>query len=52
MGLMVIGALGVVGRAKAMGRIAEAAPVIEHLRRTGLYVSDALVQHILREDGE
>jgi len=38
MGLMVIGTLGVVGRAKAMGRIAEAAPVIEHLRRTGLYV--------------
>ena len=52
MGLRIIGTLGVVGRAKAMGRIAQAAPVIEHLRRTGLYVSDALVQHILREVGE
>jgi len=48
----VIRTLGVVGRAKAMGRIAQAAPVIEHLRRTGLYVSDALVQYILREVGE
>ena len=52
MGLRVIGTLGVVGRGKAMGRIAWAAPVIEHLRRTGLYVSDALVQHLLREVGE
>ena len=52
MGLRIIGTLGVVGRAKAMGRIAQAAPVIEHLRRTGLYVSDALVQYILREVGE
>jgi len=47
MGLRVIGTPGVVGRAKAMEQIALAAPVIEHLRRTGLYVSDALVQHIL-----
>ena len=52
MGLRVIGTLGVVGRAKAMGRISQAAPVIEHLRRTGLYVSDALVAHLLREVGE
>jgi predicted nucleic acid-binding protein len=35
-----------------MGRIAQAAPVIEHLRRTGLRLPDALVQHILREVGE
>jgi predicted nucleic acid-binding protein len=47
MGLRVIRTLGVVGRAKAMGRIAQAAPVIEHLRRTGLHFSDALGQHIL-----
>jgi len=52
MGLKVIGTLGVVGRAKAMGRIAQAAPVVEHLRRTGLNVSDSVVQHILREVGE
>jgi len=49
MGLRVIGTLGVVGRAKAMGRISQAAPIIEHLRRTGLYASDALVPHLLRE---
>jgi predicted nucleic acid-binding protein len=36
MGQWVIGTFGVVGRAKAMGRIAQAAPIIEHLRRTGL----------------
>lgn len=52
MGLRVIGTLGVVGRAKSVGRIAAAAPVIEQLRRTGLYVSDALVQHILEQVGE
>jgi len=52
MGRSVIGTLGVVGRAESMGRIAQAAPAIEHLRRTGLYVSDALVQHLLREVGE
>jgi predicted nucleic acid-binding protein len=52
MGVRVIGTLGVVGRAKARGRIAQAAPVVERLRRTGLYVSDSVVQHILREVGE
>jgi len=52
MGLRVIGTLGVVGRTEARGRIAQAAPVFEHLRRTGLHVSATLVQHILREDGE
>jgi predicted nucleic acid-binding protein len=52
MGLRVIGTLGVVGRAKAMGRIAQATPVIEHQSTTGLDVSDALVQHLLREIGE
>ena len=52
MSLRIIGTLGVVGRAKAMGRIPRAAPIIEHLRRTGLYVTDALVQHFLREVGD
>ena len=52
MGLRVVGTLGVVRRAKAMGRIAQATPVIEHRSTTGLYVSDALVQHLLREIGE
>jgi predicted nucleic acid-binding protein len=51
MGRRVLGTLGVVGRAKSMGRIAQAAPVIGHLRRTWLYASDALVQRLLREVG-
>lgn len=44
--------LGVVGGPKAAGRIARAAPVIEHLQRIGLYVSAALVQQLLREVGQ
>jgi uncharacterized protein len=47
MGLRVVGTLGVVGRAESMRRIAQAAPVIEHLRRSGLHASDTLVQHHL-----
>lgn len=52
MGLKVIGTLGVVGRAKAKGQIPLAAPIIEHLRRTGLYALDELVQRLLREVGK
>jgi len=52
MGFKVIGTLGVVGRAKRMGKIERAAPIIERLRQTGLYVSEELVQEILREVGE
>ena len=52
MGLRVIGTLGVVARAKRMGQIGLAAPVIEQLRKTGLYVSEELVARILREVGE
>jgi len=52
MGLKVIGTLGVVARAKVLGRIERAAPVIDRLRASGLYVSEELVQRILREVGE
>jgi predicted nucleic acid-binding protein len=52
MNLKIIGTLGIVARAKRLGRIDAAVPVIEHLRRTGLYVAEALVQQILREVGE
>jgi predicted nucleic acid-binding protein len=37
MGLKVIGTLGIVGRAKAMGLIDQAEPVVRRLRETGLY---------------
>jgi predicted nucleic acid-binding protein len=52
MGLTVIGTLGVVGRAKHRGHIERAAPLIERLRETGLYVTEELVQTILQEVGE
>ena len=52
MGLSVIGTLGVVLRAKRKGVIAEARPVIEHLRRVGLYASDALIEQALARLGE
>jgi predicted nucleic acid-binding protein len=52
MGFKVIGTLGVVARAKRLGHIQWAAPIIERLRETGLYVSEDLVQRILTEIGE
>jgi predicted nucleic acid-binding protein len=52
MGLKVIGTLGIVARAKRIGRIDLAAPVIQRLRKTGLYVSEDLVEQLLREVGE
>jgi len=52
MGLKIIGTLGIVGRAKMMGLIDQAEPVVRRLRETGLYVSDELVQRLLREVGE
>jgi len=52
MGPAIIGTLGIVGRAKVCGLIGQAEPVIRRLRETGLYVSDDLVQKLLREVGE
>jgi len=52
MGLKVIGTLGIVGRAKAMGLIDQAEPVVRRLRETGLYASDELVRRLLKEVGE
>jgi len=51
-GVKTIGTLGLVGRAKRLGLIALAAPVIARLRQTGLYASDALVARVLAEVGE
>ncbi|HEY0553798.1 MAG TPA: DUF3368 domain-containing protein [Thermoanaerobaculia bacterium] len=51
-GIPLIGTLGVVLRAKRKGVIAEARPVIEHLRRVGLYASDALIEQALARLGE
>jgi predicted nucleic acid-binding protein len=51
-GLPMIGTLGVVLRAKRRGLIERARPVIEHLRRVGLYASDSLVEQALAHLGE
>lgn len=52
LGLPVIGTLGVVLRARRKGMIPAARPVIEHLRRVGLYASDALIEQALAHLGE
>jgi predicted nucleic acid-binding protein len=52
MGLAIIGTLGIVGRAKVVGLIERAGPVVQRLRETGLYASDEIVQRLLREVGE
>lgn len=51
-GLPMIGTLGVVLRAKRRGVIGKARPVIEHLRRVGLYASDSLIEQALAHVGE
>ena len=50
--LPLIGTLGVVLRAKRRGVIAAARPVIEHLRRVGMYASDQLIERALAHLGE
>ncbi|HYU36125.1 MAG TPA: DUF3368 domain-containing protein [Thermoanaerobaculia bacterium] len=52
LGLPLIGTLGVVMRAKRQGVIEMARPVIEHLRRVGLYASDSLIERALAHLGE
>lgn len=48
----VIGTLGVVLRAKRKGVIERAHPIIDQLRRVGLYVSDSLIEQALAHVGE
>ena len=52
MGLGIIGTLGIVGRARAVGLIDQAEPVVRRLRESGLYASDELVRRPLKEVGE
>lgn len=52
LGVSLIGTLGVVLRAKRKGVIERARPVVEHLRRVGLYASDTLVEQALAHLGE
>jgi predicted nucleic acid-binding protein len=39
-------------RAKRRGVIETARPVIEHLRKVGLYASDSLIEQVLKHVGE
>jgi predicted nucleic acid-binding protein len=52
LGLRVIGTLGLIARAKRVGVVAEAAPVITAVREAGLYLSEALARAVLKELGE
>jgi predicted nucleic acid-binding protein len=52
LGLRTRGTLSVVIRAKQSGVIAAARPVIEDLRRAGIYLSDALALAVLTAVGE
>ena len=48
LGVLVIGTLGVVLRAKHQGRIASAARVMQDLRVAGLYLDDATIADVLQ----
>lgn len=50
--LPVKGTLGLALLAKRRGRVAEAAPLVEELRRAGLYLSDAVIRDALELVGE
>ena len=51
-GIPLLGTIGVVILAKRTGRIVEARPVIDELRRVGLWVTDDVVADALRLAGE
>lgn len=50
--LTVIGTVGLVLRAQRAGHLPAAKPVLDALRGTGFWISDALYEHALRRAGE
>lgn len=52
LGLNVKGTLGVLLQAKRAGHIATVSPAIHRMRAAGIYLSDLLVQRVLREAKE
>lgn len=48
----VIGTIGIVGRAKRLGVLVRARPVLERLCDVGMYISPALMEWVLKEVGE
>jgi predicted nucleic acid-binding protein len=51
-GITLLGTIGLVILAKRLGRIAEARPIIEDLRRAGLYITDGVIADALKRAGE
>ena len=51
-GISTLGTVGPVILAKRLGRIEEARPIIAHLRRVGLYISDDVIADALKRAGE
>jgi predicted nucleic acid-binding protein len=51
-GVPVVGTLGLALRSKAEGRVSEARPLVEELRRAGLYLSDQVIRQALSLVGE
>jgi predicted nucleic acid-binding protein len=52
LGVPVVGTLGLARRAKVRGRAPLERPLVEELRRAGLYLSDALIREALALVGE
>jgi predicted nucleic acid-binding protein len=52
LGIPCLGTLGLVLTAKGLGVISEARPLVDQLRRAGLYLDDEFVGEILRRIGE
>ena len=52
LGISVRGTLSLIIETKRRGLVERIAPTIEHVRRAGFYVSDRLVEDILRRAGE
>ncbi len=52
LGLKIIGTLGLLKTTKLKGLIKEIKPVIEKLRKKGFYLSNNLIDKLLRDTGE
>ena len=52
LGIPCLGTLGLVLTARGLGAISEARPVVDQLRRAGLYLDDEFVDEVLRRIGE
>ena len=50
--ITLLGTVGLVILAKRLGRISKARPMIEDLRRPGLFVTDAVISDALKQAGE